>query len=277
MNSDIFTEKITEIERKIKIRKDQEKEYSHESTNVNSFDTKISLHTSLLNQEILTKQYQLMLEKHNIEVKSLQEKISQLHKEIADVKVKRNNESEEIIIKLTNDILLVNENLKSREAKYLERESEYESLRKQVVDRDRIIALLEEKISSLDNSLIQYKDKEFEYNSLKHHLEKEKKRREIAENEYKSLVDEVKDINQRSCEQISKEYEEEIRKYQEKLKQYELEIYKNDMRNREVHFSNEKSEVVARYKAIEDENNEQRKIISSLENKYRETANDLSI
>jgi len=66
-HSSIFDEKIEEIQNKLKSRKG----LTTLKTSSSNFDQKASQHSSLLTQELYTKQLQLFHEKHEIEVKDL--------------------------------------------------------------------------------------------------------------------------------------------------------------------------------------------------------------
>ena len=226
--SEDFDEKVAEIQERLKKRKNHGKAQEISNKTLQNVDIEATLQSSMLNQEILIRQYQLLVEKNAQEVNTLNEKISILNLELAAAKEKYTREYEIRILQLSNDLTAANEQSRYQEQRRSEKEAETESFRSQIQDRDRIITLLEQRVQSLENNLGYFKEKEFDYNNSKHFLDKEKKRRKIAEAEYKSLLEEVRELNITACDQLRKEYEEEIHKYQEIIKKYEINQHKSN-------------------------------------------------
>ena len=226
---DKFSEKIEEIRKKIQRRKSESKEDFKQKTTDSSFDLKAHLHASLLNQEIITKQYQILLEKHETEVNFLNEKIRDLSEKISKVSDQKAKEYEEKSFKLEESLKILQERTVLLEKNVFEKEKESELAKIQLQDRDKIIVLMLEKIFSLEKTVVEYKEKDFECNNHKVYLEKEKKRREIAENEYRKLIEEVKQLNERSVEQVRIENQQEIEKYKQIIYFYEKKLQQNNI------------------------------------------------
>lgn len=221
----LFDEKVLEIEEKLKL---QRKTQAGQGKTTQNLDTKAALQSSSLNQEILIKQYQLLVEKHSIEINGLNDKITELGNELVKAKDEKNKAHEEKVFQLSERLKEIAEELRKKEQKSMEKEAENWNLKLQIQDRDRIIASLEKRIAGLEESMIYYKERDFDYNKSVQFLEKEKKRRKIAEAEYKSLLEEVKEINGKVCDQIREEYQEEIRKYQEVIRKFEVNLGVNE-------------------------------------------------
>ncbi|OMJ78162.1 hypothetical protein SteCoe_22096 [Stentor coeruleus] len=236
-NTEIFNDKVEEIMKKLSTNRSKSKEKVKESYSAHAIDLKASLHSSLLNQEILKKQYHLLIEKHEIETKSLKDKIGDLQQQVQTLKYEKAKKYEENLAKAENQLRISEENSKNHENRLNEKQNEIDLLRATIVDRDKIIDLMEKKAASMESGIIAFKDKEFELNSVKIALEKEKKRREIAENEYKLLVDEVKSLNERSCMQIKNEYEERIRKLVDNVRSLESRLSNTNPTEKTVHFT----------------------------------------
>jgi hypothetical protein len=221
IGNDKFSQKIAEIEKKIFRRKSESKETGGKSS-FQKLDLEASLQASMLNQEILTKQYQLLLEKHELEVKDLKDQIISLNNQISDRDLNKSKDYEQNIFILKQEIANLTENILISEKKLIEKDKELNLLNIQVNDRDKVIKLLQEKVFSLENLISQLRENEFEHNSRKVYLEKEKKRREIAENEYKNLLQEVKALNERSCEEIRSKYEQKILEYKQIIDNFHI-------------------------------------------------------
>lgn len=236
-NTGIFDNKVEEIMKKLSTNRSKSKEKVRECYSTHAIDLKASLHSSLLNQEILKKQYQLLIEKHEIETKSLKDKIQDLQQQVQTLKYEKAMKYEENLAKAENQLRISEESAKNYESRLNEKQNEVDLLRATIADRDRIIGLMEKKAASIESGITAFKDKEFELNSARVALEKEKKRREIAENEYKVLVDEVRNLNERSCMQIKNEYEDRIKKLVETLRSLESRLSNTNPTEKTVHFT----------------------------------------
>jgi hypothetical protein len=233
-HSSIFDDKIEEIQNKINARK---KEKPFLSCNTSAlpasplkldsstahFDQKVSIQSSLLTQELYTRQLQLFQEKHAIEVKNLKENISAMTEKLLRFEA----ENDAIRENFKGIVFEVEEKLRKCEARLFEVVNENEMLKGKVKDNDVIVKLLEEKLVQAEKKSNEFRQKENELENCRSLLEKERKRREIAENEYKSLIDEVKVMNERSCEQIRVECQAEIAHYKQKVKKLEKLIKRN--------------------------------------------------
>lgn len=221
-HSSIFDMKVEQIQNKIKARKGVT-ELSESSAN---FDQKASHHSSLLTQELYTRQLQLFKEKHEIEVNNLKTTISTLTSKLCRF------EQETLSIRENFQQIITSLEDKTRltELKLQEKDSEIELLKGKIQDNETIIKLLQEKLIISEKNIKESREKDYELSACKGFYEKEKKRREIAENEYKILIDEVKELNERACEQIRIDCQREVQKYKDQIKALQRKVRDNDSR-----------------------------------------------
>ena len=209
-HSSIFDEKIEEIQNKLKSRKG----LTTLKTSSSNFDQKASQHSSLLTQELYTKQLQLFHEKHEIEVKDLKNTISALNSKL----LRFEQENSSIRENFQRIISSLEDKTHANDLKTSEKDAEIDLLKGKIQDSETIIRLLEEKLVSAERSINQARDKDYELSACKGFYEKERKRREIAESEYKLLIDEVKELNERACEQTRADCQREVQQYKDQVK-----------------------------------------------------------
>jgi hypothetical protein len=213
----LIEDKIAEIEKKISRKRKGINEEKEGEDIGKKLEIEAKMRSLVLNQEILVREKGILVEKHEIEVRCLKERIRGMEEEIGRVRSEVEGKNEEKIRVMRSEMQKMSEKLTEAEGKVSEKENQGCYLREQVQDREKIIELLEKRVFSLEAAMVGYKEKEFEYNNCRVFLEKEKKRREIAESEYKMLVDEVKI----STEDLKFQYDHEVETYKETIKQLE--------------------------------------------------------
>ena len=232
--SSIFDNKVEEIQNKLKARKRElpissvtlnnsslpippHIPRSHLDSSAAHFDQKASIQSSLLTQELYTRQLQLFQEKHTIELKNLNLTISTL----TDKLIRLEQESASSSQSFKHIISEQEEAQKRTDRKLLDSQKEAEMLKEKLNESENFAQMLQEKLVDGERSNRELRKREEELDSMRAAFEKERKRREIAESEYKSLIDEVRIMNEKSCEQIRSECQVETNKYKEKARRLE--------------------------------------------------------
>lgn len=266
-HSSIFDEKVEEIQNKLNSRKS----FATHSAPSSNFDQKASQHSSLLTQELYTKQLQLFHEKHEIEVKDLKNSVSTLNSKLCRF------EQENALIRenFQKIIMSLEDKARANDLKISEKDAEIDLLKGKIQDSETIIKLLQEKLVSAERTINQARDKDYELSACKGFYEKERKRREIAENEYKLLIEEVKELNERACEQIRTDCHREVQQYKDQVK-----ILQRKVKNYEAKGSGDKESVREHssdlFKASES-NQELNKTIKFYEDKCAELTKQLKM
>lgn len=239
--SSIFDNKVEEIQNKLKARKRElpissvslnnssfpispQIPRSHLDSSAAHFDQKASIQSSLLTQELYTRQLQLFQEKHTIELKNLNLTISTLTDKLIRLEQEASSSSQSF----KQIISELEESHKRNEKKLLDSQRETEILKEKLNESENFAQLLQEKLVDGEKFNRELRIREEELENMRLAFEKERKRREIAESEYKSLIDEVRIMNEKSCEQIRNECLVETNRYKEKVRRLEKALKKGN-------------------------------------------------
>ncbi|CAG9333140.1 unnamed protein product [Blepharisma stoltei] len=253
---EMFTKKAAEFEKmvqdndRIKEIKYKQRHRSVEQLEQELLDLQTSVHQYKLNEEVMKKQYQALVQQSEKEIKAHLNSLAKAREEIEYYKIAKPQEIEKELNSVKERVDHLNCQIQYKEREIKEKDQQLLNLHTRIREREGFIAQLEQKIIALEQERLSSKEKEFEATTIKFNLEDEKRKREKIENDYNLLLKDTENIKQKIRKEIELSYREEIENLDNKNQKLKYELEKamneknpNQLEDKKIQLENELSEL----------------------------------